>query len=193
MPRFFYLVQRLIIMKETLSYNTPNSEEILQQINQYEFARIWKKNLSKNNRNLIWGIFFTILASFMLFRKDFFGFLFLGFGLFYIFSCINYIVTYRKHKKTFSQILDKETKDLNLNSKDVLWEFTETYFRFQNYKAEFIFNWEMITYCILDDQYIYITSNPYQLNFILDKANIPGNNYDRTISYLRDKSKLQTL
>lgn len=31
--------------KQTLTYNTPNSEQIMRKINQYEFKRQWKNNL----------------------------------------------------------------------------------------------------------------------------------------------------
>ncbi|HCM33174.1 hypothetical protein [Chryseobacterium sp.] len=178
--------------EQTLIYNTPNSERIVRQIHLYNFTRTWKKNLSKNKKNLMWGIIFILFAAYMLFRKEFFGFFFLGFGLFYFFTYINYISTYQKHKKSFDQSLNKEVESLNANSKDVIWEYTPTYFKFQNYKSEFKFNWETITYCILDNQYLYITAMPH-LSFILDKNNIDEDNYNKTLDYLNNKSKLQIL
>jgi hypothetical protein len=33
--------------EDILTYNTPSSEEKLKQINQYEFKRLWEKNLKK--------------------------------------------------------------------------------------------------------------------------------------------------
>ncbi|MEI7489023.1 MAG: hypothetical protein WCJ72_16765, partial [Chryseobacterium sp.] len=89
-------------------------------------------------------------------------------------------------------LLDKETKDLATNSKDVIWEFTPTYFRFKNYKSDFKFSWETITYCLLDDQYLYITASPY-MNFILDKTNIDEENLNKTIDYLKNKSHFKAI
>lgn len=34
--------------EEIFTYNTPSSEKILRQINEYEFNRQWKNNLKKN-------------------------------------------------------------------------------------------------------------------------------------------------
>ncbi|MGL6125707.1 hypothetical protein [Chryseobacterium artocarpi] len=178
--------------EEVLTYNTPNSEKILRKIHYYEFTRAWKKNLNKNKKNLMWGIIYILLAAYMLFYKKYFGLFFLGFGLFYIFSYINYIVVYQKRKKEFNESLNKEIEEFNLNPKDVIWEFTPEYFKFLNYKSEFKFNWDSITYSILDNQYIYITAMP-SLHFILDKANIDDNNYNKTIAYLNNKSKAKEL
>ncbi|WP_185208853.1 hypothetical protein [Chryseobacterium sp. C3] len=66
--------------EEILTYNTPSSEEILKQINQYEFKRIWENNLTKNNKNLFWGILFTILGVItIIFENYTFAGFFLGF------------------------------------------------------------------------------------------------------------------
>ena len=73
--------------------------------------------------------------------------------------------------------------NLKTNSKDVIWEFTPAHFSFKNYKSEYKFIWNEITYCILDDQYLYITASNF-MNFILDKANIDRENLDKTIEYL---------
>jgi hypothetical protein len=178
--------------EETLTYNTPNSEEILTKIHQYEFKRIWKNYLSKNKRNLFWGITFLLLAAFMLFYKESFGYFFLGCGLMYLVSFFKYISTYKKHKKTFTTLLDYEIKNLKTNSNNVIWEFTPTYFKFQNYKADFKFYWDSITHSILDEQYLYITASPY-MNFILDKANIDETNFNKTLDYLKDKSHIKTI
>lgn len=175
-----------------LTYNTPNSEEILKKIHQYEFKRIWKKNLSKNNKNISWTIFFLLLAGFMLFYKEYFGYFFLGLGLMYFSIFITYRLTYGKNKKAFNTFHNKEIKDLKVNSKDVIWEYTPTYFRFKNYKSDLKFSWETITYCLLDDQYLYITASPY-INFILDKTNIDEVNFNKTIDYLNNKSHLKAL
>lgn len=178
--------------EEILTYNTPNSEQILRQINQYEFKRIWENNLKKNNKNLFWTVFFLLLAGFMLFYKEHLGYFFAGLGLMYISIFINYRSIYRKQKEKLNTLLDKEIKDLTTNSKDVIWEFTPTYFRFKNYKSDFKFNWETISYCLLDDQYLYITASPY-MNFILDKANIDEENFNKTIDYLKNKSQFKAV
>lgn len=170
--------------EEILTYNTPCSEEILKQINQYEFKRLWENNLAKNNKNLLGGITTSVIAIVFFITKDYgFAGLLAGFS---IATCINYISyysLYRKNKKKFKEIIEREISNLNTNSKDVIWEFTPVHFSFKNYKSEYKFIWNEITYCILDDQYLYITASNF-MNFILDKANIDRENLDKTIEYL---------
>lgn len=178
--------------EEILIYNTQNSGETLKNIKQYEFKRIWKNNLNKNNKNLLGGILFLLLAGFMLFLKQSFGYFFVGVGSMYLVLFFNYISIYRKAKKVYNDFSINEIEELDRNSKDVIWEFTPTYFKFSNFKSEFKFAWEGITYCILDDKYLYITVITH-LNFILDKANIDENNFNKTIEYLNNKSKLKAI
>lgn len=179
--------------EEILTYNTPSSEEILKQINQYEFKRIWENNLAKNNKNLLGGITTSVMAVvFFITKNHGFAGLFAGFS---IATCINYIYyysLYRKNRKKFREIIEKEMTDLKTNSKDVNWEFTPTHFSFKNYKSEYKFIWNEITYCILDDRYLYITANSF-MNFILDKSNVDKENLDKTLLYLEMKAKFKKI
>lgn len=175
--------------KQTLTYNTPNSEHILRKINQYEFKRQWKNNLKNNNRNLYWGITFIVFGIIAILLEEYiFSGFFFGFSLASISSYYSYQSRYKKYKKTFYEKLDHEISSLELNSKDVIWEFTPTHFSFKNYKSEFKFLWSEITYCILDDEYLYITASSF-MNFILDKANIDKENLNETLQFLENKSK----
>jgi hypothetical protein len=179
--------------EEILTYNTPCSEEILRQINQYEFKRLWENNLYKNNKNLLGGIV-TLIFAIVFFLTEDYGFsgLFSGFAIATIINYISYYSSYRKNKKKFQEIIDKEISNFKINSKDVIWEFTPTHFGFKNYKSEYKFIWEEITYCILDDKYLYITASSF-LNFILDKANIDEINLNKTIQYLESKSQFKEI
>ena len=78
------------MIEQTLTYNTPNSEQILRKINQYEFKRIWKNNLLKNQKRLVSGIFFLAMAAFMIFYFPPFGYFLLGIGLIYIINFFDY-------------------------------------------------------------------------------------------------------
>ncbi|KQR93814.1 hypothetical protein ASG01_08095 [Chryseobacterium sp. Leaf180] len=178
---------------EILIFNTPNSGEILQKINHYEFERQWKNNLKKNNKNLYWGVTFIAFGIITVLLKNYtFSGFFFGFSLASVSSYFNYLSQYKKIKKTFYDKLDQEISDLKTNSNDVIWEFTPTHFGFKNYKSEYKFIWEEITYCILDDQYLYITASSF-MNFILDKVNIDEENLKKTIYYLESKSLLKEI
>ncbi|MGI9651654.1 hypothetical protein [Chryseobacterium sp. RLHN22] len=179
--------------EEILTFNTPCSEETLRQINQYEFKRLWESNLTKNNKNLLGGII-TLAVAIVFFLTEDYGFagLFAGFS---IATCINYVSyysLYRKNKKKLKEIIEKEVANIKTNSKDVIWEFTPSHFSFKNYKSEYKFIWKEITYCILDDQYLYITASSF-MNFILDKANIDGENLNKTLQHLEKYSSFKEI
>lgn len=137
-------------MTEPLIYNTPNSEEILRNIYTFEIQRNWKKNLAKNNKNLFWSIVFILLAAFLFIYRQSIAYFFAGLALMYIIIFINYRIAYKRHKKKMSDLLEEEIKNFRQNPKDVIWEFTPDYFRFRNYKHDFKFAWEGITYCVLE-------------------------------------------
>lgn len=179
--------------EEILTYNTPCSEEILRQINQHEFKRLWENNLYKNNKNLLGGIV-TLIFAIVFFLTEDYGFsgLFSGFAIATIINYISYYSSYRKNKKKFHKLIEKEILNLKINSTDTIWEFTPTHFGFRNYKSEYKFIWQEITYCILDDKYLYITASSF-LNFILDKANIDEINLNKTIQYLESKSQFKEI
>jgi len=104
----------------------------------------------------------------------------------------SYYSSYKKSKKKFQEIIEKEISNLKTNSKDVIWEFTLTHFSFKNYKSEYKFIWQEITYCILDDKYLYITASSF-MNFILDKANIDEDNLNKTIDFLERESSFKEI
>lgn len=174
---------------ETLTYNTRTSEQILRKINQYDFKRQWKNNLTKNNKNLYWGIVFIMFGIVAILLEDYiFSGFFFGFSLASISSYYKYLSQYRSIKKLFCEKLDYEIYSFELNPKDVIWEFTPIHFSFKNYKSEFKFLWSEVTYCILDDEYLYITASSF-MNFILDKSSIDKENLDKTLKFLEIKSK----
>jgi hypothetical protein len=179
--------------QETLIYTTPNSEEILRKINGYEFRRIWESKLEKNNKNLLGGIIVIFISIIFFLTQDYLvAGLFAGSG---IMTCVNYIYyysIYRKNKKRFNTIIDREAILLMTNSTNVTWEFSPTHFSFKDYKSEHKFIWNEITYCILDDHYLYITASHY-LNFILDKNNIDKENLSKTIDYLASKAQFKKI
>lgn len=179
--------------EEILTYSTPTSGEISQQIYHYEFKRLWKDNLKNNNKNLFYGILFTLVGILIILGEGYrFAGFFLGFSLAAFSYYFSYYSSYKKTKNKFQETLNKEVSNQKLNSKDVIWEFTPTHFSFKNYKAEYKFIWSEVTYCILDDQYLYITASS-QLNFILDKANIDEENLNKTILYLEKHSRFEEI
>lgn len=116
----------------------------------------------------------------------------MGFSIAVYSYYFNYLADYKKHKKDFFSRIDLEITNLRANSKDVIWEFTPTHFSFKNYRAEYKFIWQEITYCILDDKYLYITASSV-MNFILHKDNIDEDNLKKTILYLENKSEFKEI
>lgn len=179
--------------EEVLIYNTPNSEEILRKIIGYEFRRMWESKLEKNNKNLLGGIIVILLSVIFFLTQDYLvAGLFAGFGIMTFANYIYHYSIYRKDKKRFNAIIGREVLDLETDSKDVIWTFTPTHFSFKNYKSEYKFIWNEITYCISDDQYLYITASSV-LNFILDKNNIDKESLIKIVDYLESKAQFKKL
>lgn len=181
------------MIEEILTYNTPCSGEIYKQIHEYEFKRLWKKNLRDNNKNLYWSIFSLALAIITFLCKDYgFAGFFFGFYLATFASYFSYNSKYKQYRAHYQKIIEEEVVNLKINSNDVIWEFSPDHFSFKNYKAEYKFIWKEITYCILDEKYLYITAS-YSLNFILDKVNIDDIHFNKTLQYLESKSQFKQI
>ena len=176
-----------------LTYNTPTSGEITKTIYEYEFKRLWKKNLDGNNKNLFFAVACLILGAYTFISDDFvLTSFFAGAGLIVFSNYLTHALSYRKSKKKLKEIIEKDNSDLKLNSNDVIWEFTPDHFKFKNYKSEYKCIWSEITYCILDDQFLYITASS-RLNFVLDKANVDEENLNKTIQYLEEKAQFKEI
>ena len=180
-------------MEEILIYNTPTSEKIITEINEFQFKKVWKKNLAQNNKNLYWAIAIFLLGLIPLLTEPFYiGTFCLGYSILAVANYFNYRSVYQKNKKLFHENLGKEIESLNRNSKDVFWEYTPEYFRFKNYKHDLKFNWEDISYQIVDEKYLYITAM-HSLAFILDKVNIDEINLEKTLKYLGNKATMKVI
>ncbi len=138
------------------------------------------------------GNFIPLIICFYAFLQRIFWVLFLRrrINVFYYFLQLSFTV-YKSQKK-FNDLLNREIKALNQNSKDIIWEFTPKYFSFKNYTSEYKFTWETITYCIIDNQYLYIKAESC-INVILDKANVGEHNLNLTLQYLQAKACFKEL
>ena len=95
--------------EENLSYNTPTSEEIFTQIQQYEFKRAWKDNLKDNSKNLFYGILFTLVGILIILAEGYrFAGFFLGFSLAAFSYYFSYHSSYKKAKKDMMKSLKKK-------------------------------------------------------------------------------------
>lgn len=174
-----------------LTYNTPTSEEITKTIYHYEFKRLWKKNLGGNNKNLFFVIGCLIIGAYTYISDDYvLTSFFAGAGIITLSTYLTHFLSYRKSKKKLKEIIEKDNSELKLNSNDVIWEFAPDHFMFKNYKSEYKCIWSEITYCVVDDQFLYITASS-RLNFILDKANVDEENLNKTIQYLEEKAQFK--
>ncbi|MDR6129494.1 hypothetical protein [Chryseobacterium sp. SORGH_AS_1175] len=158
------------MIEEIFTCTAVNSPENVSRIYKYEFRRIWKNNLDKNKKNLVWGIIFLALGSFLLFYRQPFGYFFVGSGLMYLVMFFNYITYYGKAKRKAETVLKKEAEKLQHHSKPLFWELTPTHFRFSDHRLDLKVAWKEITYCLSDNLYLYITIESL-MHVVISKEN----------------------
>ncbi|MDR6516623.1 hypothetical protein [Chryseobacterium camelliae] len=179
-------------MTEIVTCTALSSPESLSRIYQYEFKRIWKNNLLKNKKNMLWGIVFLALGSFLLFYRQPFGYFFIGSGLMYLVMFFNYVAQYGKAKRKAETVLKKEAEKLQYHSKYKSWKLTPTHFIFSDHKIELKVAWEEITYCLLDNVYLYITIESL-MHVVISKENTDDEHFDQTIAYLQHHARFQQI
>ena len=93
-----------------ISKTVENEDAILLRsadIHEYEFKRLWKKNLRDNNKNLYWSIFSLALAIITFLCKDYgFAGFFFGFYLATFASYFSYNSKYKQYRAHYQKIIE---------------------------------------------------------------------------------------
>lgn len=128
-------------MQNLLTFQIPLDPKI--SLGQYNLRLklIFKKNLAKNARALIYALITLFLAWLMLIDKSSIGYWMFSFGLFSLFTVIYYYWYYISTSKKLRRIY-KDMVDLRARNNDVTtWEFNDDHLRYKDMYYDFSIKW----------------------------------------------------
>lgn len=162
-------------------------EEIFRSQSKLQFDTVWKKNLKKNNTALIWGLFFASLGVFLLVFEQKLGFLFLGFGIYYLYNFYTYFNNYKTNKKRFFSKVEKEVKHFNETNETTTWEFNEDYFKYEEIRYSIRLNWPIFEGFKIIENNLFLKINDRGDSLVLGSDEVGIDNFNKVISLVKKK------
>ncbi len=163
-------------------------EEIYREQNKLYFDSEWENNLKKNKKGFFYGIPMSVLGLFILIKDNELGLVFLMCGLFLIYTSYKYYMFYRKRYKFFFKSIDEEVIKNNVNKLVSRWEFNTDFFKYGDHRFEIKYNWEFFqSFKMIDENLFIYFDIEKRVPFILGKAEIDLNQFDKVIQFLNQK------
>ncbi|WP_299603202.1 hypothetical protein [uncultured Aquimarina sp.] len=125
-----------------MKFELPFNEKIFVKQLTLNFDLVWEKNFRKNHRTLFWMIPIFILGGLIVYGGNNLGHVFLAIGFFYLINYLNYYFHYKKNKSYYFDIVKEEVEGYIKANGCSIFEFTENYLRYKDYKFETKINWE---------------------------------------------------
>lgn len=126
-----------------MKFEIPFREEIFKKQMILTLNNAWSINLKNNKRNLIWAVPMILFGGLMVYGESDTGFLLIAIGIHYLVNFYNYYSYYKESKTEFLKLVNNEINRQKNANENSVWEFTENYFRYKDYKYETKMKWEM--------------------------------------------------
>jgi len=168
----------------------PFDKNIYNKQNELNFNSVWKKNLKNNSRRIVWGVLGLILGGFMVFNKNYVGYLFIGLGIHYFANFIDYRSFYLKSKKRYFGLVNGEIDGYENSRCDILWEFEDEYFGYSDHRFETKIKWTTFkSYRIIDETLFLDMDSKNGLSYILSKSELKESEWSQILDLLSVKIK----
>jgi len=171
-----------------MKFEIPFDENIYRRQIEQTFNIVWKKHFSETKKTAIVAVIFIILGIVILYGKGDIGVLFLILG---VVSAINSLTRYYKYKeakKTTERISSENIQKWNENPISV-WEFENSYFRFEFYGGDYKINWDNFKYFNVDNQTMFLGFNKNGNWYSLSESEIGKENFAKVVDFVSSKIK----
>lgn len=170
---------------------TPFNKNILYHQHKLNFDVVWKENLKVNKRRIIFGIISVTVGSLIVFGEDNMGFLFIGLGIHYLVNFYQFWAHYSKNKKRYFKEVQTEIEGFENNEQINVFEFTNDYLGYSDYKHEAKLKWFAFKgYRLIEDTLFIDLHAKNGISYIISKSEIHENQWDEILSIVKEKIKL---
>jgi hypothetical protein len=152
------------------------------------FHTAWKENLKNNRKRLFWVVPMILMGGLLLHGENNLGFLFLAIGIHYLINFYDYYSFYKKSKKDFFKLVEKEKNGQIAANENSVWEFTDDYFSYKDYKYEAKIKWKAFkSFRVIDKNLFLDLGLGNDSSFVIGEIEIGTENFNRLLEFLKVK------
>ncbi len=171
-----------------MKFEIPFDENIYRQQIELTFKIAWEKYFGETKKTAIVAVIFILLGIVILYGKGDIGGLFLILGVVSGISAIIRFNKYKEAKKTTERITIESIQKWNENPISV-WEFENSYFRFEFYGGDYKINWDNFKYFNVDNQTVFFGFKENTNWYSLSESEIGKENFDKVVDFVASKIK----
>ncbi len=173
-----------------MTLEIPFNEDIYKRQTKLQLDLAWNTILKKHKTNLIVSIFFFLLGVFAIYGKGNIGYVFVLFSMYGFLEFYKINTAYKKNKKEFQQIVTNEIKGHIESKENSIWEFSDEYFRYKDYKFDVKINWNAFkSYRIIENNIFLDLNIGNKSSYIIGKEEIGEDSFQKIINLLDKKIK----
>jgi len=141
------------------------------------FASIWKKVLKKQKQNMYYGLVLIIFGISIICGKNNIGFVLVFLGANGIMFWFRIYSHYQVAKRIYLKLIDKNVKEYLAHDQVSVWNLTDDYFHYYDYKLDVKMKWIALTGYRVIGNIIIVDSN-VGICFILSRGEIGTQNFN---------------
>lgn len=173
-----------------MKFDIPFIKEIYIEQSKLKFDLIWKKIVKKNNHTLIVGIISIAMGSLVMIGKNNIGIIFIIMGAFFLLQFYKIRTVFLKAKNRYFSAVETEAKNQIEAEQNSIWEFTDEYFRYKDYKVDYKTNWSVFkSFRIINDNLFLDINAENSSSYIVSKKEIGEENFESLVSLVEQKIK----
>lgn len=177
-----------------MKFEIPFNETIFKEQMTLNFNTIWKENLKKSKKLLIWAIPILLFGGFLTYQKDNLGLLFIAVGIHYLINFFNYYFSYKKNKKSFFELVENEKNGQIIANGIVLWEFNDDYLKYKDYRFNTKIKWEAFKNVRIINKNLFLDLNiGERASYILGETEVGIENFNKITEFVKGKIKHQKM
>nr|WP_321409571.1 hypothetical protein [uncultured Carboxylicivirga sp.] len=130
----------------------PFDKDVFRKQMLLSFSVVWKANLKKNRRRLIWIVLSFFTGLYVYSTGDMMGLIFFFLAMLVFINFINYEWFYQKNKKKYLRILSEISESFENAGQNTIWEFEEDHLGYKDHRFETRIKWSAFkNYRIIDN------------------------------------------
>lgn len=171
-----------------MKFEIPFDENIYRQQIELTFKISWEKFLGETKKTAIVAVIFIFIGIVILYGKGNIGNLFIILGVISAISSITRLNKYKAAKKTTEKTTVETIQKWNENPISI-WEFENSYFRFEFYGGDYKITWDNFKYFNVVNQTVFFGFKESGNWYSLSESEIGKENFDKVVDFVAYKIK----
>lgn len=171
-----------------MKFELPFNAQIYTKQMTLNFHTAWNENLKNNRNRLFWAVPMIIIGGLIIYGENNLGFLFMAIGIHYSINFYDYYTFYKKRKKAFFELVEKEKNGQIAANENSVWEFNDDHFRYKDYKYEAKIKWKAFKSTRVIDKNLFLDLGlGNDSSYVIGEIEIGSENFNTLIEFVKRK------